>query len=430
MKQKTITRSASLSGVGLHTGLPATVTLKPAAVKSGLRFIRTDLGGKVVRVAPDTAVMEAGITRCTAIQEAGVRVYTIEHLLAAVAGLGIDNLDIEITGEEVPGMDGSSKEFLEALKASGIVEQDALKEYIEVKEPITVTNGQSSVTIEPAKDFSVTYSLEYENHPALRHQLFNSSVTVDSFERDIAPARTFCLESEVAAIRQHGLGKGANETNTLVMGNNGPVGNTLRFADECARHKALDIVGDLFLLGKPLRGHVKGHKSGHALNRQLVQKIMEQNRMQEKTYDVNEIMKILPHRYPFLFVDRVTISEPGKKGYGIKNVTINDGFFQGHFPTRPVMPGVLMLEAMAQTAGIVMLTSNAHPDKVALFMAMDGVKFRKIVEPGDQLVMEIDILRDREKTAQARGVGKVNGEVVVEAEMMFSYIDNNFIKNK
>lgn len=428
MNQKTIAKPAVLSGVGLHTGAQARLTLKPAGAGEGVRFVRTDLSGKpVVHVSPRTTVMDAEVTRCTALEENGVRVYTVEHLLAALSGLGIDNLTAELEGEELPGLDGSSREYVAALKSAGITEQAVAKDIIDIIEPITVTAGDSSMTISPAEVFRVSYTLDYD-HPALRSQLFERAVTAPVFEQDIAPARTFCLEKEVPLIRERGLGKGANEHNTLVMGNNGPVGNTLRFPDECARHKVLDIIGDLFLLGRPVRGHVTGFKSGHNLNRQLVQKIMEHDRMKKsKIYNINDIMKILPHRYPFLLVDKVIEVERGVKGIGIKNLTINEGFFQGHFPQKPVMPGVLMVEAMAQTAGVVVLTSGNHAGKVALFMAIDAVKFRKVVVPGDQLVMDVEIVRDRERTAQVKGVGKVDGETVVEAEMLFSYTDKKYL---
>ncbi len=427
MNQQTIINPVSLTGIGLHTGTKSTITIKPASVGEGICFIRMDLPQRpVVRVCPQTAVMDPQVTRCTAVEENGARVYTIEHLLAAFHGLGIDNAAVEISGEEVPGLDGSALEFLTALKKAGIIGQNAPRAYIDITAPISVSFADASVTIFPSDGFKVSYTLDYD-HPQLRSQFFSCSMAGNVFETQLASSRTFCLESEVPLIRAKGLGKGANEQNTLVMGQDGPIGNHLRFADECARHKALDIVGDFFLLGKPLRGHVIGLKSGHALNRQLVWKIMEQNRMSGKVYDINDIMKILPHRYPFLLVDRVIEVESGKKGIGIKNVTINDGFFQGHFPSKPVMPGVLMVEAMAQTAGVVVLTSGAHPDKVALFMAIESVKFRKVVSPGDQLMMEVEILRDRDRTAHVKGVAKVDGEVVVEAAMLFSYTDSKYL---
>ncbi len=428
MNQQTIQQAVQLSGVGLHSGQSVQVSIKPAPVDNGVRFVRVDIPGRPqVRVCAQTTVMDSQVTRCTMVEESGVRVSTIEHLLAAAGGLGIDNLTVEINGQEVPGLDGSSRDFVSALRQAGIIEQDAPKRFIHIKKPLRVAHGDASVAIIPANFFKVSYTLKY-NHPALGEQLFERLVTSEIFANEISPARTFCLEAEVPMIRSRGLGKGANEHNTLVIGEHGPLGNSLRFADECARHKALDIVGDLFLLGRPVRGHVVGVKSGHALNRQLVQKIVEHNAMNENVYDINAIMSILPHRYPFLFVDEVRIIEPGKRGIGIKNITINEAYFQGHFPGKPVMPGVIMVEAMAQTAGVVVLTSGAHPGKVALFMAIDGVKFRKVVIPGDQLVMEIDILRDREKTAQVKGVGKVNGDIVVEAEMMFSYTDASYLK--
>lgn len=426
-KQQTIAQPVSLSGVGLHTGLKATITFKPAEAHTGIIFTRIDLAQRPsLRLCAVNAVMDNQVTRCTAIEEHGVRIYTIEHVLAALHALGIDNVLIDIDAEEVPGLDGSSRDFLAAIKKAGILQQAAECVPIVIKKPMSVGYGDASVTIVPYDGFKVSYTLDYD-HPLLRNQHFSTDVTADIFEREVACARTFCLEREVPFIRERGLGKGANETNTLVMGDKGPVGNTLRFADECTRHKALDIIGDLYLSGKSIKGHVIGYKSGHALNRQLVQKIMEQNQMNGKVYDINAIMKILPHRYPFLLVDRVIEIEPGKKGIGIKNVTINDGFFQGHFPQKPVMPGVLMVEAMAQTAGVVVLTSGAHPGKVALFMSIEAVKFRKVVSPGDQLVMEVEIIRDRERTAQVKGVGKVDGEIAVEAEMLFSYTDSAYL---
>ncbi len=425
MNQKTIQNTITLSGVGLHTGKKTTVVLKPANANEGICFTRTDLPEKpVIKVSPSTAVTDPNISRCSAIEESGVRVSTVEHLLAAFSGLGVDNVSIEINGEEVPGLDGSSAEIVEALKKSGLTEQSAPREFIQIKESITVTDQHASIVMVPADDFKISYTLDYE-HPSLHSQIFTRKIDQSIFEKDIAPARTFCLEDEVTAIRSRGLGKGANEKNTLVMGKNGPVGNSLRFTDECARHKVLDLIGDLYLLGRPVRGHIYATRSGHRLNRALVKKIISNG--SGRVFGINDIMTILPHRYPFLLVDRVIEVERGKKGIGIKNVTINDGFFQGHFPTRPVMPGVLMVEAMAQTAGVVVLTSGLHPGKVALFMSIDAVKFRRVVEPGDQLLMEVEIVRDRERTAQVKGVGRVNGEVAVEAEMLFSYTDSKYL---
>lgn len=429
--QRTIKKEVSLSGIGLHTGQKVTVTLKPGKVDQGISFCRIDVPGRpVIRLELSSIVMDPQVTRCTAIETNSVRIMTVEHLLAALSGLGIDNLTIEIDGHEVPGLDGSSLEFVKAIESAGIEELGKECRYLEVNQPITVSNGSGSILIVPSKNFEISYTLDYD-HPVLSRQTVTFDVNRDIFLQEIAGARTFCLEREAQEIRSKGLGLGANPQNTLIISDRGPVDNTFRFENECARHKVLDIVGDLFLLGMKIRGKIYASKSGHALNRALVSKINQQQRNSVMTtgrvFDINEIMSILPHRYPFLLVDRVIEVEKGKKGIGIKNLTINDGFFQGHFPTKPVMPGVLMVEAMAQTAGVLVLTSGQHPEKVALFMAIDAVKFRKVVTPGDQLIMEVEILRDRERTASVKGVGKVDGEIVVEAEMLFSYTDAKYL---
>ena len=440
MKQKTIKTSVTLSGIGLHTGKSVKMTLKPALDNAGISFIRIDLPGlPVVKVMAANAVMDEKLSRCTAIEAQGARIYTVEHLLGALSGLGIDNVTIEIDTDEVPGLDGSSLEFIKVLEQAGIVEQLADKNIFVIQEPIVVANKNSTIVIVPHDQLNISYTLDYD-HPLLRSKFYSQSVDLPSFIKELAPARTFCLESEANEIKAKGLAQGANYQNTLVMSDRGPLENTLRFEDECVRHKVLDIVGDLFLLGYQVKGAVYATKSGHRLNRELVKKIEVQRQKYNtfsypspipgatgRVFNIQEIMKILPHRYPFLFVDRVIEIEPGKKGIGIKNVTINDGFFQGHFPQKPVMPGVIMIEAMAQTAGVVVLTGGAHNGKVALFMSITDVKFRKVVNPGDQLLMEVEIIRDRERTAHVKGVARVDGEVAIEADMMFSYTEAHYL---
>jgi len=442
MKQRTIKSPITLSGIGLHTGQAVRMTIKPALENEGISFVRVDMPGKQqVKVTATNAVMDEKVTRCTVIECQGVRIYTIEHLMAALNGLGIDNVTIELDAEEVPGLDGSSLEFVKALEKAGTAEQQADKNIFAIQEPIIVANKYSTIVIVPHEGLNISYTLDYD-HALLRSQFFSQSVDSASFSKELAGARTFCLESEVGEIKAHGMARGANYQNTLVMSSQGPIENTLRFPDECARHKVLDIVGDLYMLGYPVKGAVYATKSGHALNRLLVKKIEAQRQKytassyptpapegKGRVFNIHEIMKILPHRYPFLFVDRVIEIEPGKKGIGIKNVTINDGFFQGHFPQKPVMPGVLMIEAMAQTAGVVVLTSGAHNGKVALFMSISDVKFRKVVFPGDQLLMEVEIVRDRERTAHVKGVARVDGEVAIEAEMMFSYTEAHYLNS-
>ncbi len=432
--QKTIKTAVIVSGIGLHTGQNTSITLRPAKADEGIYFCRVDLPGKPsVKLEPPSIVTDPSVSRCSIIEANGVRVMTVEHLLAALNGLGIDNLIIEINGPEVPGLDGSSLDFVKAIESAGVEELKLPRRYLEIQQPILVSNEKASIVIVPSKDFEVSYTLDYD-HPLLRTQRVSFDIRRETFLQDIAPARTFCLESEAQEIQSRGLGKGANHQNTLVISDKGPLDNAFRFEDECARHKVLDIVGDLFLLGLGIRGKVHALRSGHSLNRALVKKIDQLQRntamtKAQRVFDIYEIMNILPHRHPFLLVDRVIEVERGKKGIGIKNVTINDGFFQGHFPNNPVMPGVLMVEAMAQTAGVVVLTSGEHPGNVALFMSIDAVKFRKIVIPGDQLIMEVEIVRDRERTAQVKGVGKVGAEVAVEAEMLFSYTDTSHLKS-
>ncbi len=434
LTQHTIQNSVSLTGVGLHSGITTTVTFKPAVANSGIRFVRIDLPQHPdIPVIPQSLVMDKGISRCTVIQKDGVRVSTIEHILAALSGLGIDQVIIEINGEEVPGMDGSAKEFTQALLSAGIVDLQKPKDIYVITAPIKVEHNGSSVLVVPSDRMRVNYFLDYE-HPLLKQQRFGYEVNQENFMEEIATARTFCLESEAAAIREKGLGKGASSKNTLIMADHGPVDNQLRFDNECCRHKALDIIGDLYTLGFSICGEVYGIKSGHALNRALVQKIIQQRTESMTTsnqthtvYDIDQIKTILPHRYPFLFVDRVIEVEKGVKVIGVKNVTTNESFFQGHFPQKPVMPGVIMIEAMAQTAGVLLLTSGTHDGKVALFMAIDDVKFRRVVVPGDQLIMEIEVIRDRERTGQVKGVARVNGEVVVEGMLMFSYTDAAYL---
>jgi UDP-3-O-[3-hydroxymyristoyl] N-acetylglucosamine deacetylase/3-hydroxyacyl-[acyl-carrier-protein] dehydratase len=439
-KQRTIKEAISLSGVGLHTGNTVNVTLKPLPENSGILFKRIDLPGSApIKPTVDNIIAESKVLRCTTIKNGDVQIYTVEHLMSALAGLGIDNLLVEMDNTELPGLDGSGIEFLQALKKSGIVDQNAEKEYIDIQEPICVNNNGSSILIVPDQELKISYSLSYR-HPYLGSQFFSTVVNSETYEKEIAPCRTFCLEEETRELRLSGLGKGANNHNTLVVGQHGVIDNEVRFPDEFARHKVLDVIGDLYLLGKPIRGNIFAVKSGHSLNIALLKKIYQKQEVykkrnftpayhlgEHKELDVHQIMQIIPHRYPFLFVDRIIELEKGKRAVGIKNVTINDQFFNGHFPTRPVMPGVLMVEALAQVGGIILLTSGHHHGKLALFMAADNVKFRKLVLPGDQLILEVDLVRDRGKTALLHGKARVGEEIVAEADILVAFTDANFL---
>ena len=436
-KQKTIARQASLKGVGLHSGKKVNLVFKPAEPDSGIRFIRVDLPEKPqIKVGVDYLLPKSGSLRCSYLDKGGVQVNTVEHLLAALNGAGIDNLDIEIDSPEVPGLDGSSQEFLELLESSGIIESDKERRFLYIKEQLSVEDNGAAIIVLPCDELKISYTLDY-NHPFINAGFLQLVITPETFKTQLARARTFCLEEEVEELRKNGLGQGASYENALVVGKNGVIGNKLRFPDEFTRHKILDLLGDLYIMGLPLKGHIIALKSGHSLNMKLVKKIFQGlgkvtvKASQEPLaipeggqLDVNQIMRILPHREPFLFVDRILSLEKGKRAVGIKNVTINDYFFRGHFPGHPVMPGVLMLEAMAQVGGVMMLSLEENKGKLAVFMSINNVKFRKLVVPGDQLVFEVIAGKLKSKTGVLRGTASVDGKVVVEADMMFAITES------
>jgi UDP-3-O-[3-hydroxymyristoyl] N-acetylglucosamine deacetylase / 3-hydroxyacyl-[acyl-carrier-protein] dehydratase len=428
-KQKTIINQISLSGVGIHTGNKVNITFKPAPAFSGVTFIRTDVAGTPRIQANVGSFLASKFSRRSSIGKNEIEIQTIEHLMSALSSLGVDNIDVEIDNNELPGLDGSAIKFVEALENAGIAQQVQDKYVHVIKEPICIEEGGSSITVVPAEEFKISYTLNYD-HPLLEAQFLSISVNAESFKNQIAPARTFCLETEAQELQNQGLGLGANYENTLVVGKTGVIKNKLRFKDEFVRHKILDLIGDLSLAACPIRGHVIALRSGHGLNLKIAQKISEQKiKMQgavamEGELDVTEIMKIIPHRQPFLFVDRVNILEKGKRATGIKNVTINDYFFKGHFPGRPVMPGVIIVEAMAQVGGVMMLAAEENRGKLAFFLSINNVKFRKPVVPGDQLVLEVEAIKVKSKTGQVRGRALVDGKVVAEADFVCALVNN------
>lgn len=433
--QRTIKNPVELEGIGLHTGSKVKVRLLADEPDAGISFIRTDLQGVPVIKANVSNVMESSRKlRRTSLGGDGVEVHTIEHLMSALCGLMIDNLKVEINGPEVPGLDGSAALFVEMLRRAGIEEQRSARKTFQIRDPIWLEENDTVLAILPASEFSISYILSYD-HPMLASQYVSFKITPESYESQIAPTRTFCLEREAEELRKQGLGKGANRENTLVIGKDGVINNKLRFEDEFARHKVLDLMGDIYLLGMPIKGHIIAIKSGHPLNIRLLQKIrQQQERMRAGVIeskgpgiigtplDVNDIKRILPHRYPFLLVDRVIELEEDKRAVGIKNVTMNEFFFPGHFPDKPIMPGVLIMEALAQVAGIMMLNKRENLGKYAFFMSMDKVKFRKAVIPGDQLILETEVLKLRSKTVQVKASAAVEGKLVAEGELMFAIV--------
>jgi len=434
--QHTINNTVSLEGVGLHTGHKVKIEFLPAPINSGVVFVRKDLHPEVIIKADLYSVLNPqNYPRRTSVGGKGVFVHTIEHLMGALHLLGIDNIYVNIWGEEVPGMDGSAKGFIESLRSAEIVSQNAERKYLVIREPIWVEENKSSIVVVPSNQTRISYTLKYDNpviNTGFIDIVINGKIADNFYE-----ARTFCLEEEVAPLIDMGLGKGSNYDNTLVVSKNDIVKNKLRFPDEFVKHKVLDLLGDLYLSG-PIKAHVIALKSGHNLNIRLLGKL---KRYIEKTssggvgssssyfskggeLSIEDIRNVLPHRYPFLLVDRIISMEKGTRAVGIKNVTINDYFFQGHFPNKPVMPGVLIIEAMAQVGGVLMLSDEDNKGKLAYFMAADKVKFRKTVEPGDQLVIEVKAGKIRKRTGTVITKAFVDNKVVAEAELMFVLVDN------
>ncbi len=437
-KQKTIKNEVNFSGISLHNGKVVHVTIKPALPNSGINFVRTDLSERPVLNVETSKIADLHLTpRRTSIARGEVEVQTIEHIMASLSSMGVDNIRIELDSDELPGLDGSAIQFWDILKKAEVIEQDATKKHFDVKEPLWCTDGEAFIMALPSSKFEVSYTLSY-NHPLLQSQYLKVVLNGDQlvFEKEIAPARTFCMEREVKPLREMGLGKGADYDNTLVVGNRRVIKNRVRFPDEFVRHKILDLIGDMYLLGCPLRGHIIAIKSGHALNVKLISKLRQQRakflepgikapdvQISLGELDTSMIQKILPHRYPFLLVDKVIELVRDKRAVGIKNVTMNENYFTGHFPGRPIMPGVLIIEAMAQTAGVLLLSKEENMGRLAFFLGIKDARFRNPVVPGDQLILEIDVIRMKSKTGQVKGVGKVKDKVVCEAELMFILVE-------
>ena len=423
-KQKTLAGSVELSGKGLHSGSAARMELHPGAADQGIIFRRADLEGAPEIPADVAHVVET--ERGTVLEQDGVRVRTVEHLLAAVASLGIDNVTVELNAEEPPAADGCAATFSDLMLGAGIEEQDAEAAAWECDTPLSVEEGASRYTVVPDDRYVISASIEFD-HPLIRRQHASYEIRPDLFGEEIAPARTFGFYEDAEKLHAAGLAHGADTSNTIVLTQDGLYeGVELRYSDEFVRHKILDVVGDLALLGQRIKAHIVAERPGHHGNIALVRAIAENVRKKNATrrVDIDQIFHILPHRYPFLLVDRVIEYEKGDRIVGIKNVTINEPFFSGHFPGMPIMPGVLIIEAMAQVGGLLFMDSFENPeDKVVYFMSLDKVKFRRPVIPGDQLVFELRMVKVRGSVCVMKGIGRVDGKVVAEAELKAQVLD-------
>jgi UDP-3-O-[3-hydroxymyristoyl] N-acetylglucosamine deacetylase/3-hydroxyacyl-[acyl-carrier-protein] dehydratase len=430
------------------------MTFRPAPPDHGIRFVRTDLPDHPWVIADIDHVVD--ISRGTTLQHGDAKVHTVEHVLASFAGLQIDNMIVELDGNEPPVGDGSAKPYVDRLLEAGIEDQAVDKYYLEIDAPMAYAekDRQVDLVVTPSDDLRKTFLIDYKN-PALGTQYTTLQDLKSEFVEEFAPARTFCFLSEIEMLKSQGLIKGGSLDTAVVIydsdkgqvevdrirkafdlqeeafvGQTGIINDVpLRFYNEPVRHKTLDLLGDLFLIGVPFKGHVLAARSGHKANIALARKMRDLykkkrivSRYSDKGkafLDINAILKIMPHRYPFLLVDRIIDIEPDKRVTAIKNVTINEPFFQGHFPDHPVMPGVLVLEAMAQAGGILLLNAVENPQtKVVYFMSIDKAKFRRPVLPGDQLRFELKMLAMRRNTCKMSGEAFIDGELAAEAEFM------------
>jgi UDP-3-O-[3-hydroxymyristoyl] N-acetylglucosamine deacetylase / 3-hydroxyacyl-[acyl-carrier-protein] dehydratase len=435
--QRTIAHPFSFEGIGLHTGKNCRVVVSPLSEGSGIRFFRSDLNAEIP-ITPEAVSSTARGTTLSGDKKAII--HTIEHFLATINGCGINNLKVDMDSEEMPILDGSAAAFCDFFKKAGMVEQKKNIFPLKVTEPIELSFGDVYLKAEPAEglELDVTISFPY---PGLESQKKIFRLPEQSFESELACARTFCFEEEIEELRRQGLIKGGDLSCALVIGKKGVLNGPFRYEDEIVRHKTLDLLGDLMLLNRPLLAKVTVRKAGHRYHVELAKAILKKFgngtkkikpvSKEETMLDILEIQKILPHRYPFLLVDRILELEPNKRVVGIKNVTVNEPFFQGHFPGHPIMPGVLIIEAMAQVGGMALLTGGDENSGKILYLAgIDNARFRKPITPGDQIRFEIDVLFNRGKIAKVSGKALVDGQLAVEAEITCAIVEKDASKKE
>ncbi|HEV2319414.1 MAG TPA: bifunctional UDP-3-O-[3-hydroxymyristoyl] N-acetylglucosamine deacetylase/3-hydroxyacyl-ACP dehydratase [Verrucomicrobiae bacterium] len=443
LNQQTLNRPVEFSGIGLHSGNRVNMAILPALANSGVRFRRVDLEGRPEIEARVENVAETN--RSTTLAKGNVKVHTVEHVLAALAGFGIDNAIIELDSNEPPIADGSSREFSKIIQGAGIAPQAEKRDVFTVSAPIELESGETVMTLLPDDGFKITCTSADRNGRFT--QFFSVELTPKTWERELSHARTFCFFEEIEQLIKNNLIKGGCLENAIVIREDAVLTTEpLRYPEEFVRHKMLDIVGDLSLVGKPVRGHLIAIKPGHATNCEFARLIvahMDKPLRAARAFgppppaangggkedaspgarpslalSTVEIQQLLPHRYPMLMVDCIT-KIGDNRIEAIKNVTINEPYFEGHFPGHPIMPGVLQLEAIAQAGGLLMMKLGGVAGQLAYFMAADNVKWRKPVRPGDVLFIEVELMKTRGKICKAKGVCKVAGEIVSEAEVTF-----------
>ena len=450
MLQKTINKSISLSGIGLHTGKNSNIIIKPSYDNTGIIFKNVKDSYAIIADVNNVLSTNRGTTLYN---NNNNKIYTIEHLLSALNSFGIDNVIIEMDSIEVPIMDGSCKDFVEEIKNVGIKELNAEKEYINIDKIIEIKddNSDTYIKVEPYDGFKVTCEIEFANS-SIGHQKY-SLESLDLYNNEVSKCRTFCTFNEISYMQDKGLIKGGNLDNALIFNNNNsnddiiefnkknsieiplPKSNQkllnnkeLLYDNECARHKVLDLIGDIALLGKPIRGHIISYKAGHSQNIELAKKI-NSTYIKNKTnntfyYNKEEIKSIIPHRDPFLLIDEIIGGEMGKYVFAVKNVSKKEEYFKGHFPGNPIMPGVLIIECMAQTSCFLSLSNVDEPDqKLMLLTSIRKARFMNKVKPGDRMILRVELIKYKMRNAIIKGEAYVNNKIVATAEWMATVVN-------